>query len=329
MRERMSRWARNVRVSSAYNTNKSEAEGTHLQGGESACCFDDAESRIINMGVDETLMGRWTWVRLGGKNGLATKIYSAYRPCKNYGENGVYAQQIRALSSNGDTRCPQKAMMEDLKKDMMKAKESGDQIILAADFNTEINGEEIRELMDDLAMENAITERHGEEGPPTYRWGSKQIDTILVSRSIRVTACGYLSFECTPGDHRPIWIDITYQSIYGNTQPRINTKNARRLQSNHPRSVKKYLSTLKKKIKDENIHVLAENQVIEGRQDPTKIDQEAMDRIFGMLHKAMKDAEKECRNFYAGGRPWSPKLARARAAVSYWRMVVTAKKTQK
>ena len=67
MKERMRKWARDIRVSSAYNMDPDEEDGTHLQGGASACTFDDSTSRIIEIGVDETRMGRWAWIRHGGK----------------------------------------------------------------------------------------------------------------------------------------------------------------------------------------------------------------------------------------------------------------------
>ena len=44
MKERMRKWARNIRTTSAYNTEPEEDEGMHLQGGVSACSFDDSTS---------------------------------------------------------------------------------------------------------------------------------------------------------------------------------------------------------------------------------------------------------------------------------------------
>lgn len=58
MKERLGRWAREIRVSLAFNTNQEEARGLHLQGGTSCCGFDKATSRVIKTGVDKTHMGR-------------------------------------------------------------------------------------------------------------------------------------------------------------------------------------------------------------------------------------------------------------------------------
>ena len=53
--------------------------------------------------------------------------------------------------------------MEDITRDIQQAKQAGDQIILAADFNMDINGPMIKELMEELGLENAITNAHGEK----------------------------------------------------------------------------------------------------------------------------------------------------------------------
>ena len=46
-------------------------------------------------GGDPTKLGRWTWVRICGKDGVTTVFVLAYRPCKSVnGLNAVWNQQV-------------------------------------------------------------------------------------------------------------------------------------------------------------------------------------------------------------------------------------------
>ena len=53
-------------------------------------------------------------------------------------------------------------------------------------------------------------ERHGEKGPSTCERGSRQINTIETTRQLESTANRYLPFGKSVGDHRIVWVDISY-----------------------------------------------------------------------------------------------------------------------
>ena len=105
------------------------------------------------------------------------------------------------------TRCPQAAMLEDLKTVIEQAKEEGDEIIVGGNFNMNVTTA-LTELCEHLELKNEITTQFETGGPPTYAGGIKQIDDILVSTTINVYQCGYPPLNLSPGDHRVIWLDI-------------------------------------------------------------------------------------------------------------------------
>ena len=55
------------------------------------------------VGGDPTKLGRWTWTRIAGKDGIATVFVSAFRLCHNSdGLHTVWRQQTRYFKDNGD-----------------------------------------------------------------------------------------------------------------------------------------------------------------------------------------------------------------------------------
>ena len=75
-------------------------------------------------------------------------------------------------------------------------------------------------------------------------------------------------------------------------------------------------------IKEERIHVLAQNQIYEGRLQPSRICEEEMNRILTNMIRAALQAERKCRKFKTGESEWSPVVAKARAAAQYWEMAI-------
>ena len=58
-------------------------------------------------GGDPTKLGRWTWTRIGGKDGIAAVFVSAYRLCYNPGGlHTLWRQQSRYFKKIEGTRDP-------------------------------------------------------------------------------------------------------------------------------------------------------------------------------------------------------------------------------
>ena len=64
----------------SYNTNNGKATKWNQYGGTGITLNADLKSRMTTRGSggDPTKQGRWTWVRIVGKDGIATVFVSAY-----------------------------------------------------------------------------------------------------------------------------------------------------------------------------------------------------------------------------------------------------------
>jgi hypothetical protein len=84
---------------------------------------DDVAHRTVDQGKDETLLGRWAWIRRQGRQGHHLRIVSAYRPVDNLSPGTVYAQHGRYLHKNSCyTDKPRTAFYRDLSSKVAKWK---------------------------------------------------------------------------------------------------------------------------------------------------------------------------------------------------------------
>lgn len=327
--ERTKRWIKTSKLTHTYNTHDADALGsfvTQQYGGVAVLGRQDAAPRTIGSGTDDTGLGRWCYQRLQGKTMVTTRIYSAYRPCSSWQESGsVHNQHLRYLRSNKDLRSPQTAFLEDFKKELLQAKAEGDQIIIGADFNLNLETDALNDWLDELEIEECIIERHGKGSPATHLRGSTKVDGMFLSRTLQVTGCGYLPNGRTIGDHLILWVDVTYVSMLGHTSPKFLSKDARRLQLYDPRIVERYLNIATREVETNNLINRAHNQRIAAEQIPHQVDQEEFTQIIIDLRQVMDKAEHKCRKFRTGNVPFSECFTRSVKTVAYWRLVVKKK----
>jgi hypothetical protein len=101
----------------------------------------------------------------------------------------------------------------DLSRLIRKWTESGESVVLLADWNADVRREKTRKHMADLGMREVITEFHGDEGHRTYNRWSRPIDGILRKQYVWVQG-GYMPFGMGIGsDHRCLWLDIRTQVL--------------------------------------------------------------------------------------------------------------------
>ena len=62
--------------------------------------------RVQSSGSDPQGLGQWSWMRLMGKDGLATMVAMAYCLIKSNNAAGCYAQQLQGLTLDGILDCP-------------------------------------------------------------------------------------------------------------------------------------------------------------------------------------------------------------------------------
>jgi hypothetical protein len=123
---------------SAHNVYEAKYAGRAQEGGTGTICFGDSTVFITKTGRDDEGLGRWSWIRLSGTNGHATRIVTTYNPCKNKHINSgtTYQQQRRYLiTKKKDLTCPIIMFRTQLIKQLKQWRAGGERIILCMDHN--------------------------------------------------------------------------------------------------------------------------------------------------------------------------------------------------
>ena len=317
----------------AYNKNENQTFGKYQPGGVGISTVSEIANRVIEQGVDETLLGRWAWTRLQGRNGRTVRIISVYRPVFSQGPRTTYEQQNRYFSSKNRQGNPRELLLSDLSKEIKKWQELNDILVIGGDFNQDVRDSEFENWKIELGLKDPILERHGPSNcPATCASNSHRvpIDAILISESINIESGGFLGFdEGARSDHRALWIELSFEEILNYSSPPLHCKGRRRLNTRDPRLVDAYCKKVENRLRQTRI--------------PAKLFEiEAKARLYGwtnqleveynILHQQNKEirtaVEKKIRKLKSGGIPWSPRLQKYRDRIELWRMVNKKRKNR-
>ena len=316
--DRTKRWAPDRRLGVAYNVHQ-RIPTTYQPGGTATIVVDDMAQRFHSAGQDTKELGRWSWVKVTGKQNCVTRFVTVYCPkITGKGMNTVYEQQLEFLKTD-----PTAKFWEDLAQSIVGWQNDGNQLVLMGDWNEAIVNGNLTEWMSTFGLSEAVTGIHGSNPPPTFHRGTDAIDGIFVSDSVKVKRAGYLAFGEIPGDHRGIWIDVPHKSILGYKMADIPKASSRRLKLDDPRIVQRYLDILDGYLAAHKVYSRLRRLIsthIEG--SPLTTDQakeyEELDNIreSGMIH-----AEKHCRKLRMGKVQWSPAMQQARDTITFWTLI--------
>ena len=316
--DRTKRWAPDRRLGVAYNVHQ-RIPTTHQPGGTATIAVEDIAQRFHSAGQDVKELGRWSWVKVTGKQNCVTRFVTVYCPkSTGKGMNTVYEQQLEFLKTD-----PTAKFWEDLAQSIVAWQNEGNQLVLMGDWNEEIVNSNLTEWMNTFGLSEAITGLHGPDPPPTFHRGSDAIDGIFVSETVKVKKAGYLAFGEIPGDHRGIWIDVPHKSILGYKMADIPKASSRRLKLDDPRIVQRYLDLLDGYLAAHKVYsrlrCLMSTHVNGTRLTTAQAKEyEALDNIreAGMLY-----AEKHCRKLRMGHVQWSPAMQQARDTITFWTLI--------
>ena len=301
MAERMRdlRW-KGIRISTA--TNKNESIDRFQWGGTSVMSFDLFAHMTKSTGVDQSGLGRWSWLLLEGHRGARIRVISAYNPFKTKPTQTttVYAQHKRYFLEKNLDVCPRIQFRKDLCEFISTCPADSEDIILLMDCNENlIKFHDLhKHITDDpISLIDPIRYKYfsGAPLPPTHEHGSFPIDAIFVSyRLLDITCGGWLKFGDGVGDHRPLYIDIPVKRLLGRYKNVIYPHQIRRLRCQDPRTVVKYNDILEQQYHHHNtITKLDEFQSL--RSDPvTDDDLERLYKIDRTCTQAVRCAEKRC-----------------------------------
>lgn len=318
--DRTKSWFEHRIIGVAYNVRQRiSGREKKQQGGTATLLKDKIAHRHRDTGFDSTGLGRWSWVRISGKQGCVTRFITVYCPGNKQGKgtDTVYAQQLNYLMED-----PIRRFWLDLGEQILDWHSRGEQLIIGGDWNEDVQKPVFMEWMNTVGLKDAVTSIHEGRAPATYQRGKDPIDGIFVSQDMNIARAGYLGFGDVPGDHRGIWVDIPNTEILGYNMNDIEPPKARRLKLDDPRVVRRYLEILDELFRKEGVYqrVKKLHKMTEDDEELDTIRAE-YDKVDKIRYDCMRNAERRCRKLKYGGVLWSPTIQRARDTILFWTLV--------
>jgi hypothetical protein len=114
------------------------------RGGTLTVCQGNLCARTYAYGTEKTILGRWSWIKIRGRQGLSIVIATVYRPVKSDGVLSTYQQHQSVLLDLGIDACPRQQLLENLSAHIKIWISEGNQIIIAGDFNEDVRSKTIK-----------------------------------------------------------------------------------------------------------------------------------------------------------------------------------------
>ena len=300
-------------------------------------------------GADPTGLGRWTWVRVRGKDDMHTRFISAYKPCRSEATTGTtWAQQLNYFISHSRIKDPNPRNIfdDDLQSELAAWITAGDNIVLGIDMNDDTRTSALSLALQGLGLKDAILSTHHHASPPaTFNQNTNRIpiDSIWTSSSLDIIQAGYQPFDAESPSaksdgHRMLWIEVDNTSMLGkhiphSTQP-IKTGN---LDAKDPRKRKRQIKGVKKIMAKKGLFKLYK-KLVRGKQaclTETDIAKrtallQSYPAKFDTFHQAKAHVQFTVANkkqkVYAGGQPYSPKYVTIVSTMRFWERMVKLSK---
>ena len=278
------------------------------EGGTGVLTFGQLAEQFdhMNSGQDVTGLGRFSFSRYIGENGISTWVVCGYQPCKSKGPSTSYQQQRRYFieKRQPDVK-PRDKFFEDFIALLKRWRDEGDRIIVCLDANENIYTKRIGRALteiDGLAMKEVVGDYTGKQLGATYFRGSQPIDGVWATKDIEVLNACVMPVGYGMGDHRCFVVDFSLSSLVGRSLVRVKKLKARRLNTKLPRVAERYNQLLEQNLirhkvdDDHRTAYLAETK------------EEARLALASSEEKSkqyMAHAESKCRKIKAGRIPFS------------------------
>ena len=158
--------------------NKHELLGKRQQGGVFTGVMGSLTNTVVATGSDSTGLGRWNWIELKG-GPRSTFIITAYQSVKSRRTvNTVYLQRERYFKQHGETKCSRLLFIDHLVAFIRELRDSGHEVILAADVNEHSVNGQLSAALQQLGMMESYFRKFSVCGPASYIRGKEPIDGI-------------------------------------------------------------------------------------------------------------------------------------------------------
>jgi hypothetical protein len=325
--ERFQHLRRNHSIHSCNRHDSSKSK--LLFGGTGQITMGTSTHRVLKSGADETGLGRWVWTLFAGKNNTKLRVISGYRPNPDASDRpgSVYSQQERYFRSNKDDRNPRRAFIKDLQKSITTWTEEGNLLIVGMDANDNIRTGDVHKMLRSAGLVDVHHSLHphlSTESTCNINTQDIPVDGIWASPSLDCVAAGYYGYgELIIGntDHRMIWADFAYESVFGFKPPDPVYIAPQRLTLDDPRVVRRYNKVLKQEHSRLRLRPQAfaiQKAVLTGLKQKHRQDYE---KIAHLDHCARKHAAKKCRKLRMGAVPFSESVVNARGEIDMWSLL--------
>ena len=319
----MKNWKENL--VSRFSWLQSRDKGKYELGGTGIITSARGTTHTIREGRDDKHLGRWNWITLQGKRDIKTTVISIYRPIQ--GQQTLQRQYARLCEKQnikeGDTTLS--IWESDLSDLITSFQAKGHEVVVGGDWNDDLNKNKgrITTLMRNTGMTELLIERYG-KGPNTHQRGKDTIDGVFGTSGIKMLRGGYTTFDCSPSDHRWVWIDIAESDIVGTNRDDRPPPIERRTTSKIP-SVKTSFSELleqqviKHQLQEKMEKLFKASNQTKHLTTEQKEDYEAIDE---RIRRAVKYADKRCRKLRRGKLPFSPTVTKIIGAIRVLKVIL-------
>ena len=208
----------------AYNTTEPFADD-HIAGGVGIIATKEAAVRFHSRSDDPTGLGRWTSIRITGRQDYNVRYVCAYNPNENGNLEGSWMQQERYFKANDQFQNPLEIFQADLCRAVEAWLAAGEHIVLMLDANQDIRTGPLGKAFQHLGLHEAIISKHIDVHPPvpTHQTGSRTIDGIFTTLDTSDARCGYFAFgDGLDSDHRMAWLDVPFEVAFGHNPPHLH-----------------------------------------------------------------------------------------------------------
>jgi len=294
-------------------------------GGTALLSINKAAHRVIEGGIDEPKLGRWCWTKLRGRSNHVLKIFVGYCPNPPTGPNSVYAQCRAFFLLSSQERCPRKAFVEDMCKEIQLALAAHEKVMVLMDGNHNMKNSHLKKGLKALILNEAILTSHETNDPSTHRRNSTRtpIDGRWVSPGVTIQKGGYLDYNqfIRNANHMCLWIDVTFTNAFGHNMPAIIRPSMRCLTCHNSRIINNYITSYEYLAAKHNLLGRSLSLLSTASYPYTPSLQHAYKRLDNTRCEITRAAEKKCRKLRTDQVTFSLEIQLAHRTIKAWTLL--------
>ena len=308
-----------------YSWLRSNSPSKYELGGTGLISSSIGTTHTIDAGEDKRHLGRWNWITIQGQRGNKTTIISLYRPAE--GQQTLqrqYARLCEKQAIKGDDTTLS-IWDNDLRTLIESFTSKEHEVIVGGDWNNDLNNTNgrVHTMLKEVGLREVIIERYG-SGPNTHARGSNTIDGVFATAGITIKRGGYTTFECSPSDHRWVWLDISTEDMVGAPRDDRPPPMERRATTKIPSVKRAFQRLLSQQVEVHQLQTKMATLFEEVQRKPTMSQEqsETYEQIEERMQRAIKFADSRCRKVRRGALPFSPLVTKLIGEIRVLKMIL-------